>query len=70
MLNWYKRLVLKEYCTPWRILKMMTRWKNHKNGIICVPIPGRVLVKSTEHVSDIDANYKPPALPLPLYKGK
>ena len=31
----------------------------------CVPIPGKAIVKSAEHVIDID-NYEPPPLPVSL----
>ena len=34
--------------------------------LVCVPLPGKQIVKSAEHVSDVDADYKPPLLPLPL----
>ena len=32
--------------------------------LVCVPIPGKEIVKSAEHVSDVDADYKPPPLPF------
>ena len=26
--------------------------------LVCVPMPGKEIVKSAEHVSDVDADYK------------
>ena len=36
--------------------------------LVCVPIQEKEIVKSAEHVSDVDADHKPPPLPLPLMK--
>ena len=32
--------------------------------MVCVPIPEKENMKSAEHVSNVDADYKPPRLPF------